>query len=186
MAAFSAAGSIFLALASNADRRRTRNKALNAARSISGGTITSTPCPFNDISIAVCCLDRMARVMVKTTACRIGRPRASSSSCMSAIALTLIVASRVVARIGVSTRSACEIARDTSRDATPSRSTTTIRPSASLLLDRPYNLRFAHVRFNRNARWKRRAVGPDRDRAVWIAIEDHDLRAGIGQLGSTR
>ena len=96
--------------------------------------ITSNPCPFSDASIAVCCLDLMALVIVKTMACRMGRPSASSSSSTSASARTPIVASSVVARMGVSKRSALDVARDTNRDATPSRSTMTIRPSASCCL----------------------------------------------------
>jgi hypothetical protein len=62
------------------------------------------------------------------------RSWANASSSISASARTPIVASSVVARMGISTRSACEMARETSRDATPSRSTITMRPSPSSAL----------------------------------------------------
>ena len=184
MAAFSAAGSIFPCAGIERRSPPNSNKALNAARSISGGTITSIPCPFNDVSIAVCCLDLMARVMVNTIACRIGRPRASSSSCTSAIAL--YADCRIKGRRAHWREHQVRL-RDCARHQ-PRSDTLEINddnPAVGiLLLNRPYNLRFAHVRFDRNARRKWRAIGPDRDRAVRIAIEDHDLRSGIGQLGS--
>ena len=91
----------------------------------------STPCASSEASMSVCCLVRMARVMVKMTAWTIVRPRASSSSATSCSARPPTVASSVVARIGVMTRSAWEIARDTRREATPSMSMTTRRPSRS-------------------------------------------------------
>ena len=49
-----------------------------------------------------------------------GSAEASSSSATSASARTPIVASKVVARMGMSTKSAWDMARGTSRDATPS------------------------------------------------------------------
>ena len=159
------------------------NNAENAARSIRGGMMTSTPCPFSDASIAMCCLDLIARVIVKTMACRMGRPSASSSSSTSASARTPIVASSVVARMGVSTRSACDMARDTNRDATPSRSTMTMRPSASCcfmvrtISDSPTS----DLTAMRGGRVPR--ARPDCDGAVSVTVEDDNLCARMSKLG---
>ena len=160
------------------------NRAENAARSISGGSMTSTPCPLSEASIAVCCFDLIARVMVKTTAWRIGRPSASSSSATRASARTEMVASNVVARIGVSTRSDCEIARETSRDATPSRSTITTRPSASSCFSVRTISDFSHVRPNEDARRQRCAVCPDADGSIWVAVQNCYFCSGVGQLSA--
>ena len=121
--------------------------------------------------------------MVKTMAWRIARPSASSSSSIKASARTPMVASSVVARIGVSTKSACEMARETSRDATFEVHDHDAAVGI-LLLDGADDLGFPDVGSYGDA-WRRgRPPRPDRDRAVRVTIEDDDFCPRMREFGA--